>query len=51
MVVLTKHWANSVSACAPEGQFTPQAGLFSSRVSAINIRRAHSPSRVIRLCL
>lgn len=29
-MVLTKPWASSVLACA-QGQFTPEAGLFSSR--------------------
>lgn len=38
--------------CQPlPGGRSPEAGLFSSRVTAINIRRVHSPNWVILLCL
>lgn len=49
-VVLTKPWASSVPACA-QGAVHTRGCLFSSRVSAINIRQVHSPSCMILLCL
>lgn len=49
-MVLTKPWASSVPACA-QGAAHTRGCLFSSRVSAINIRQVHSPRWVILLRL